>query len=371
MKKLLANLLVISSIGLLVLSSCKKSDTMVKATSGKAGALTVSASSLTLSKTDTTNNPIVTFTFTKANYGFSAVVTNTLQIDTVGDNWAKPAISVTFASNVATQSYTTAQLNTMALSQLKIVAGKAGEFNVRVVQTLGTAVTPVYSNVVTLSITPYSIVVPETFLYVVGAYQGWSLTARDSLVSKDGNIYTGIIDFTAGNNQFLILPDAQDYNNKYATNNTSTPTTTVTVGAPNNLVAPAVAGNYLITLNLSAGTITFALADYYSVIGADFTTVSANQWAVDYGMKYINDGSGTWTATVDFSNPGGGGFKIRQDDAWSTSWGTSATAGILTDASGGNINSVTTAGNYTVTFVMPATSFGSAPVTTAAYSITP
>jgi hypothetical protein len=92
---------------------------------------------------------------------------------------------------------------------------------------------------------------------------------------------------------------------------------------------------------------------------------------VDYGMKYINDGSGTWTATVDFSNPGGGGFKIRQDDAWSTSWGTSATAGILTDASGGNINSVTTAGNYTVTFVMPATSFGSAPVTTAAYSITP
>jgi len=347
-----------------MLASCKKNDAIVTATSGKAGTLTASATSLTLVKTDTAPTPILTFNFTNANYGYKAAITNMIQIDTVGDNWANPAIQLTLAANVNTYSYTSVQLNTMALNQLKIPAGKTGQFNARVVQTIGSTVTPAYSNVVLLSITPYSTVIPTTYLYVVGAFQGWNLATRQSLASKDGNIYTGIINFTAGNNQFLILPDSTDYNNKYATTQTSTPTTTVTQNAGNNLVAPSAAGNYLITFNLTTGAITFELVNStYSVIGD-----AAQGWSTDIPMTY-NNTTQSWNVTTAFVSTGS--FKVRQDDAWTYSWGTIATPDgtSLTSAGGGNIP-VAVSGTYLFSFKIAPSALGSAPPSSATYTMT-
>jgi hypothetical protein len=365
MKKLLKSLLVVSALGMLTLTSCKKNDVPVTATSGKAGALTVSNTSITLSKTDTTNNPILTFTITPANYGYKgAVVTNTIQIDTVGDNWAHPVLTITLATNATTQSYTTAQLNSMALGQFKIAAGKTGNFNVRLEQTIGTTVAPIYSAVVPISITPYSIAIPITYVYVVGAYQGWSLNARDTLASPYGKIYSGIINFPAGGSQFLILPDANDYNNKYATNDSSTPSVTVTVGANNNLVAPAAAGSYLVTLNLTTNTISFELVNVtFSAIGD-----ALQGWSTDVPLTYSNT-TQSWVVKTAFVSTGS--FKVRQDDAWTTSWGTIATPDgtSLTSANGGNIP-VPVSGTYLFSFKIAPSPLGTAAPTTATYTLT-
>ena len=355
MKTVLTKILALSSVALLMLPACKKNEALVTSNGGKAGALTASVTSLPLDKTKLADpTPVINFAFTAPNYGFTAAVSNTLQIDLPGDNWKNPT-SATLGTKVYSQGYNTADFNNLIL-KLNVPAGVATPVVVRVMHTISTSVAPIYSNVLSLTVTAFNL---TSYVYVTGQFSGWENpgTQEDSLVSVTGNgIYVGIINFTAGNNQFLILP-VKNWNNKYATSGTSTPSSTVTYNASNNLNAPTVAGQYLVTFNLNAGTISFALADYYSVIGD-----AALGWSTDVPMKYVNDGNGNWTVTTMLSSTGS--FKVRQDDAWSNSWGipnaSTAGAGVantLNDTKNSNIT-VPTSGTHTVTFNMPATPFG-------------
>lgn len=368
MKKVLTKFLAISSVALLMLSSCKKSDTLVTTDGGKPGTLTASTTTLVLDRTKLTDtSAAIRFSFTAPQYTFSAAVTNTLQIDAAGDNWKNPT-SVTLGNKVLTQGYSTTAFNALLL-KMNLPAGTASAVNVRIQHALSPT-EMVYSNVVALTVTPFNLI---SFVYVTGAFSGWVNpgAAEDSLVSPTGNgVYTGIINFNAtgsGANQFLVLPVKGSWTHKYATNDSSTPSSTITYDAPNNFNAPAANGQYLITFNLNTNTISFEKVDYYSLIGNDFT---GQNWDTDNWMKYVNDGNGNWVLTIPMIAPSGGGFKIRQDGAWSNSWGLSSTPGVLTDASGGNIT-ISAAGTYTVTFNMAPSAFGSPAVTLAPYTITP
>jgi len=361
MKTLLTRLLAFSAIGLLLLSGCKKTGALVTSNGGTPGALTASVSTLVLDKTKVNDvtNAAVTFNFTQPNYGFSAAVTNTLQIDVPSDNWAKPT-SVTLGINVSTQSYTTPDFNALLL-KLGIAGGTTATINVRVASSISATITPVYSNVVSMTVTPFNL---TSYLYAVGAFEGWNLSNVDSLVSVTGNgIYLGIINFTAGNNQWLLLPQKANYNNKYATTDATPTNTTVTVNASNNLYAPSTAGQYLVTFNSNTLKINYALADYYSVIGD-----AAQGWSTDIPMKYINDGTGNWIVTTTFLATGG--FKVRQDNGWTYSWGipNSGSAGFgvantLNDSANGNIPAPT-AGTHTFTFNVGATPTTTTPAVT-------
>jgi hypothetical protein len=365
MKTLLTKFMALSSIGLLMLSACKKDDAIVTSNGGTPAMLTASATTLVLDKTKLTDpTPAVTFNVTATNYGFSAASTNTLQIDVPSDNWAKPA-SVTLGTKVLSQGYSTADFNALVL-KLNLPAGVASQVSVRVVNTLSANVAPVYSNTLTLTVTPFNL---TSWVYVVGAYQGWNANGPDSLISVTGNgVYTGVINFTAGNNQFLILPQKGSYNNKYATNDNGPVNTTVAVGANNNLYAPSTAGYYLVTLNTNSNTISIVPADYYSVIGD-----AAQGWSTDVAMKYTNDLNQDWVVTLPLVSTGS--FKVRQDDAWTWSWGipNSGTAGAgvantLNDSSNGNIP-VPVSGNYVVSFSQAPTAFGATPSVTTTYSV--
>jgi len=354
MKKLLTRSLAFSAIGLLMLSGCKKTGALVTSNGGQPGALTSSASTLALDKTkvnDVTTQAI-TFNFTQASYGFSAAVTNTLQIDLAGDNWAKPT-SVTLGAGVFSQSYDTPDFNALLL-KMGIAGGTTATINVRVASSISASITPTYSNVVSIAVTPFNL---KSYLYAVGAFEGWSLNAGsiDSLVSATGNgIYLGIFNFTAGNNQWLILPQKANYNNKYATTDSAPTNTTVTVNANNNLYAPSTAGLYLVTFNSNTLKISYALADYFTVIGD-----AAQGWGTDVPMKYVNDGLGNWTITTNLVSTGS--FKVREDAGWTYSWGipNSGSAGFgvantLNDSSNGNIP-VAVSGTHTFTFSVGAT----------------
>ncbi|HWZ13711.1 MAG TPA: SusE domain-containing protein [Mucilaginibacter sp.] len=362
MKTIFNKFLVLSGLGLLMLSACKKDGALVTSNGGKAGTLTASTTTPTLDKTklsDTTS--IVRFNFTAPNFGYSAAVTNTLQIDAPGDNWKNPATAV-LPYNAYSQGYSTAVFNNLVL-KLNLPAGVASQVQVRVAHSLSTAVPPVYSNVVSLTVTPFNL---TSWLYVAGAYEGWANPGpqEDSLISVTGNgIYTGIINFTAGNNQFLVLP-AKNWNHKYATTDaTGSTSSTVKYDGPNNFYAPAAAGQYIVTINTNANTISFTLADYYSIIGS---ATPGGNWSTDMFLKFINDGNNTWVGSFTLL---GGQFKFRQDGAWSNSWGdvSPADGKTVTDSSGGNINA--TAGAHTVTFTMAPTAFGTNPPVTTSYSL--
>jgi hypothetical protein len=364
MKTIKTILLAFSSIVLLLLAACKKDQATFTSNGGKPGALTASATLLVLDKTKLADaTSAITFSFTAPDYGFSAAVTNTLQIDASNDNWTK-ATSTTLGVKSLSQGYNTADFNALLL-KLNLSAGITSQVKVRVMHTISASVTPLYSNVITLTVTPFNL---TSWVYVPGAYEGWSNPgpAEDSLVSVTGNgIYTGIINFTAGNNQFLITPK-KTWDHKYGTNDaTGSTSSTVAFDGPNNFYAPSAAGQYIVTLNTNTNTITFNAANYYSLIG-DATPGVA--WTTDTDLKFVNDGNNSWIGSVPFTV---GSFKVRQNHDWTYSWGILKPTpdGVTLSNSNDNNIPIAVAGTYKVTFTIPITNVGTTPPTNASYSV--
>jgi starch-binding outer membrane protein SusE/F len=368
MKRFLKGILGISSIALLILASCKKDGALVTTNGGDAGTLTPSTTTPALDKSKVTDTAkIITFKFTPAKYTYSAATTYALQIDAAGDNWKNPA-SVNVSTKSTVQSYSTADFNSILL-KLNLPAGVSAKVNVRMQYALSTAVN-VYSNVASLTVTPFNL---TSYVYAVGAFQGWNIGNQDSLISATGNnIYIGALYFPAGsnNNQFLLTPVKGSYNNKYATTEPVTGTSSVvTVGASNNLCAPTVAGEYIVTLNLNANpyTISFQAVHAYSVIGS----ATPAGWGTDTQLSLVNDGTNnTWV--VHNLAMTAGEYKFRQDNAWAVSWGPSATDGtIVTSGAVGDGNiQLATAGNYAITFTMPVMPLADPALATTTFTIT-
>lgn len=370
MKTGLTKILTLGSMALVALASCTKNDPKVTLNASGSGTLSASTTTLPLDKTklnDTTK--VITFTTTAPKFGFNAAVTSTLQIDAAGDNWQHPT-SVTLGTKVYSQGYNTMDFNNMLL-KLNLSAGVASKVNVRIQFGLSAA-EATYSNVVSVTVTPFNL---TSWVYVPGAYEGWANPGaqEDSLVSVTGNgVYKGIINFTAGNNQFLIVPVKGSWAHKWATNQGILTGDSVkyntTYDGPNNFYAPLAAGYYLVTFDSNVGTINIVPADYYSVTGD-----AAGGWGVDTFMKFVNDGNNNWVVNMPLTSTGA--FKFRQDAQWTNSWGIpkagSAGDGIantLNNTSNNNIT-VSATGTYKVTFNMAPSNYGSPAVTLATYSV--
>ncbi|WP_158795830.1 SusE domain-containing protein [Pedobacter sp. L105] len=134
--------------------SCEKKDAIVTTTNGSPGVLSATATTLVLQKTSAADTAkVIRFNFTKADYGFSSVVTNVIQIDKTSDNWLSPSAS-TLGANVLSQGYSTADLNSL-LKKLGVVAGVATPIQVRIMYSASTYIKPVYSNTIMATVTTY------------------------------------------------------------------------------------------------------------------------------------------------------------------------------------------------------------------------
>lgn len=336
MKTIFTKFLAVGSITLVMLASCKKDETKVISNGGKAGALNASSTTLVLDKSKLSDpSKVINFSFTSPDFGYTAAVTNTLQIDVASDNWAKPT-SVVIPAKVLTQGYTTADFNNMLL-KLNLAGGVTSSIQVRVQHSLGAGVAPVYSNVLSLTVTPFNL---TSFIYVPGAYQGWNPVTADSLLSATSNgIYTGIINFTAGNLEFKITPEKK-WDHSYG----STGGGNVQLDGGGNITAPAVGLNW-VTIDVNANTITFApVAKYYSIIGD-----AAGGWDHDTDLKYDN-GNQQWIGTVALVSTGQ--FKVRRNHDWGTSFGVPKTGSTGTNLSSSDDDNIPVAasGTYKFTF---------------------
>ncbi len=358
MKTVLTKFLAISGVALLMLASCKKEGTTVRATSGTPGALTANVTTLPLDKSkinDTTT--VIKFNVTQPSYGYAAGVTNILQIDGPGDNWANPT-TFTLGTGVLSQGFNTVTFNSLLL-KLNILGGTTATVNVRIEHSLAVNVPPIYSNVVALTVTPFNL---ASFVYVPGNYEGWSFPGKnaDSLQSAtDNGIYTGVIGFKLVSDGFLIVP-AQSWANKWAT--TANPgaaggpityATEYVTGGGNNFfsaskstVDPAVnITSNLVTFDSNANTLTLT-PTLWSVVG-DATPGSWPNGSgpqSDTDMKF-NNGTQTWSVLVALK-PGGLKFRLNHD--WGVNYGSLTTAGVLDTQNNNNIP-VTVAGNYLIT----------------------
>ena len=334
------------TLAALSLSGCKKDEVRATLQTSDSVALNASATSVVLSSTKGADNAVtytwtpVTFQWNNADAGtYSPTVTYTLQLDKKGNNFASP---VTIDAGAGpTKTITVASLNG-SLINLGLAPETAADVEVRLKAAYASNVDPLYSPAVALRATPYSVE-----LYVSSSYLNNSLTSAPKLVEVEGKPrqYQGYVYFggTAASTFTVTNTRAGTgsfYGDAGSTAIAASPVGVATTGklaTPGNKfsVAP---GFYLININLNDMTWS-ATPTTWAIIGA----ATPKGWDGDTPMSYDaakNVLSVTTPLTV-------GEFKFRANNGWLINLGSSATASYLVP-DGGNLKSAG-AGTYTVT----------------------
>ena len=327
--KALFNKFFLLGIMSMLIWSCKKDEVRVIAEDGIPAALTVSSNTLVLTKADAAKTA-VTFTLTAPDYGFDAAVTSTLQLAVKGTNFANPK-EFDLDAKALTKSFTVIDFNALLLS-MNLAPEVTADIEARIKSSISPQVAPVFSNGTAVKVTPYALV---SFLYVPGAYQGWTPGTAESLISATSNgIYEGVINFTAGNTGFKILTKRDWGTPEYGKGASAG---SIAVGG-GDLNAPGV-GNYKLVADLNANTLEFVS---YS-IGLVGDAPVGSDWGSggpDIVMKYDN-AKRVWTVTAAMKV---GKFKFRLNNDWGTNYGDKGADGSV--ESGGDDISITEAGNY-------------------------
>lgn len=329
------NQLFAMGLAVLSLSACRKPDDQIALQPSGTVTLTSSASSVSLSAANATQNA-VTFNWTPAQYGYSAATLYTIQLAKAGTNFTAP-VEIS-AGNSTSAVVTVGDLN-QALIKLGIPAGSTGQIEARVRSELvlngATAATmmPTYSAPTTITGTPYLVVINYPSLYVPGAYQGWAPDKAPKVSSVAGNnVYEGYVNFTTASEfKFTSVPAWSGTN--YGAGGTGKLSTD---GGAGNL-SVAAPGYYLLKADLNSLTYT-ATPTTWAVIGA----ATPNGWGSDTPLAY-DAATSTWRATVALTKDQ---IKFRANGAWDINFGDTKADGLL-DYGGDNIN-VPVAGTYTV-----------------------
>ncbi|MCR8559874.1 SusE domain-containing protein [Mucilaginibacter sp. BJC16-A38] len=333
MKTIFTKFLAFSGILLLMLSSCKKDETKVVATNGKPGALTATADNVVLTSANA-DNVALSFNFTPSSYGYKAAITYTLQVDVKGDNFAK-------ATNVSVSGksfdYKVSDFNN-ALVNMGLIPGTTAEVEARIKSELGTNVSAAYSNVLTITVTPYASIITYPSLYVPGAYQGWSPPTAERISSvKDDKTYEGYVNFSdAGSLEFKYTSDPDWNHTNYGDGGAGSLSTD---GGAGNLKVPST-GYFLLKGDLNAKTWSVTKTAW-GIIG----DATPNGWNSSTPLTYDSTNK-VWSATVTLT--GGLFVKFRANDAWDINLGDNKPANGVLKYGGENIP-VAETGTYKIT----------------------
>jgi hypothetical protein len=227
-------------------------------------------------------NTAIAFSWTNPNYQFSSGISSlnvnySLEIDTVGSNFTNPNIvQIGIASNLG-ESFTVSDLNFQLFGNLRLQTGVPHNIAVRLESFLNEGSLPLYSNTLNYVVTPYAI--PPTVnppssgtLYITGGAtpDNWMVTSQPATVTSpvnqqmsvvpgsNGLIYTITVAMIGGQ-QFLLVPVAGDWSNKYGTVDGTGGTATggsFAYNAANNFNGPANSGTYTVTFNFQTGQYT-------------------------------------------------------------------------------------------------------------------
>lgn len=145
-------------------------------------------------------------TWTAAEYGFRAATTYAVEIDRVGNDFSK---AVTLGTSTSLEfNSTVGDLNTALFASVGLIGEQASEVEMRLAATVHPDVPVVYSQVVKLLVTPYTIVVIPDTLRVPGSYQNWNPADNSTVIFslKKDKKYEGYIYFNTDNTEFKFAP---------------------------------------------------------------------------------------------------------------------------------------------------------------------
>ncbi|RVU01360.1 SusF/SusE family outer membrane protein [Mucilaginibacter limnophilus] len=344
---------VIFGVIALMLWSCKKDETrVVVADNVTAPVLEATYDNLVLTEDKQTEDALQ-LTWEKANYGYAAAVSYSIEIAKKDSSFARVASADMGSDNE--RIFTVGDLNSL-ISQLNVKGFEENELEIRIKADIGGGVAPVYSNVIPVTVTPYEDKPPYQTLYLVGDATpgGWD-NGKASPVYRDPAdafvfTYTGY--FNAGSFKFIAKPGAW------------TPMWGITDGKvafrateadpdPGSFSIPA-AGYYTVSLSLKNNTFTMQPYDaggktVYESIGI---IGAFNGWGSTEAMTHYANDPHNWTITHTFTEPTTE-FKFRIAADWSANWGAfdkpTQTNPYGTGKSGGE-NYIIPAGTYLIIF---------------------
>jgi len=252
-----------------IFSSCEKDENKIYFEGGTAPVLTASSTSAMVLNIANKNNLAIKFDWTNPDYRFttglsSQDVSYILQFDTTGANFTSPKKYEKAISKELTTSLTVGELNT-ALLAMDLVEGISHSIEMRVKSSLVNGSVPLYSNVLTVVITPYlDVVYPvPANLYITGAATpgNWMGGGDPELLSQkftkisSSEFELASLALNPGVG-FLFIPVYGDWGNKYGFtgaglgNNVNGDSFQP---GGNDFLSPAIAGNYKITVSFKTG----------------------------------------------------------------------------------------------------------------------
>lgn len=303
----------------------------------------VSASSITAPADNTSfvleeanaDQQLTTFKWSATDYGFAAGVDYTLQLDVVDGMFTSP-ITLATVNTLEWGNITVGDFNTTMLAN-GVPDNAESDVYVRLMMTIADDVPAIYSDPITIKVTPYLVDIDYPVLRVPGSYQGWD-PANDSTViyslKSDGN-FEGYAYFGADSDLYKFT-DGPNWDVNWGDTGLDG-----TLDPSGDDIPVGTAGVYRLNVNLNDLTYT-SVATAWGLIG----DATPGGWDNDTDMTF-DEASGTLKVTLDLT---AGMIKFRANDDWAINLGDDNANGSL-EYNGADIE-ITDPGNYTVELVL-------------------
>lgn len=318
-------------------AACKKEDKATIATNIIVPVISSPTTGTNLVVTAADSGQNLAFTWSKANYGVTAVLSYFVQVDSAGTNFRKSIIFP--AAGADTLKMTNGSFNTRLMSGLGLAINAVSSIDVRIGVSLAGKDT-VYSKPVTMVVTTFKVLAPPQ-LYVPGSYQNWSPSTAPLIYPVTTFAYEGFVYMSTSGNYFKFT-SAPDWNHiNYGDGGNGTLTTNGLAGSE----AASSAGYYKLNADIKNLTWSAALIKTFGAIG----TATPQGWNGSTPLTF-NTSTNLWSATINLVP---GAIKFRANDAWDINYGpadVNALTGTLVQTN--NAVTITTAGSYTVTMDM-------------------
>ncbi|WP_345989509.1 SusE domain-containing protein [Chryseobacterium sp. Chry.R1] len=337
-------ILAIAFVGLWVIS-CTKDDDEAVITETTQSKITPDKTTIVLDKNNP-DNVALNVTWSKSTFDLPVVYTQQLQFAIKGKSFKDASTMEATNSPIA---FTHKQLNNIALS-LGAPTNAAAEIEVRLRTLVGAA--PFYSEVITLTITPYLLgpVYNYTDLYLIGdaTSAGWTnTTANTNFLPLQKTATAGIYSYTGyfAQGEFKMIKTPGSWDPQYGL---GSPGTLSTSGGSGNIPVAA-AGYYKLSINTTALTYTLVSVPAPSTT---YTTISmigtaSGDWNTDLDLQKSTFDPHIWVKKNVAMNSGE--FKFRANHDWGTSWGVAQEFFGVAAVGGANIP-LATAFHYDVYF---------------------
>lgn len=324
--------IILSSLVGFMLGSCTEDELGPVLQLNNRPAITAPAAGATFELTEANAGEVLpAFTWTAVDYGFPAGTAYKLEMDIAGNNFAAP-VALGTINGLSLTGMTQAELNNILLA--KDLEGEVPvDIDLRVIATVNPEVDALVSDVVTITVVPYSstVVVPQ--LQVPGSYQGWDPANNTTIIFSplSNGLYEGYLFMTPGDAKYKYT-QGPSWDTNWGDNGDDG---TLEPGGADIPINGE--GVYKLNVDLNGLTHTRTLTTW-GLIGS----ATANGWDSDQDMTF-DPGTGIFSITADLA---AGELKFRANDDWAINFGDDGNNKTL-EYGGANI-AIAEAGNYTI-----------------------